>query len=315
MPTFVTLTVNPTVDDTSEAELVRPVHKIRTSQSHIDPGGGGVNVARVLTRLGGDVEAIVCAGGATGMVLGGLLEREGVRFAEVHIAGQTRMAHTVYERATGQEFRFVPEGPTLSGAEQAACLEKVAACQCDYFVASGSLAPGVPQDFYARIARMVTEKGAKFVLDSSGPHLKHALEAGRVALAKPSLGELGSVVGRDLHGPRAAMQAAQELVSTGHVGMLAVTLGRDGALIVTADEAHFCRPPEVKTRSATGAGDAFLSALILRLSLGDAPLDALRYATAAGAATALTPGTALCFAEDVDRLFQEVAERDGDLAE
>ncbi|WP_026381494.1 1-phosphofructokinase family hexose kinase [Afifella pfennigii] len=315
MTAFVTLTVNPTIDDSSEAELVRPLHKIRTRQSHIDPGGGGVNVARVLQRLGGEVEAIVCSGGATGLVLGELLEREGVRRQEVRIAGMTRMAHTVFERASGQEYRFVPEGPMLSQAEQDACLERVAAAECDYFVASGSLSPGVPEDFYARIARMVTQKGARFVLDSSGPHLKRALKAGHVALAKPSLGELAGVVGRELHGPRAAMQAAQEIVGAGGVEMLAVTLGRSGALLVSREEAHFCRPPEVKTLSATGAGDSFLAAMVLRLWQGEAPVDALRYATAAGAATALTPGTALCYLEDVERLFEEVAERDGDLAE
>ncbi|MCT8266950.1 MULTISPECIES: 1-phosphofructokinase family hexose kinase [Afifella] len=307
MPSIVTLTVNPTIDDTSEAELVRPVHKIRTHRGRIDPGGGGVNVARVVHRLGGDVEAIVCLGGATGALLDELLEREGVKRSVVSIAGATRMAHVVFETATGQEYRFVPEGPTLSEEEQNACFKRVEETECDYFVASGSLAPGVSEDFYPRIAEMVTKKGAKFVLDTSGLHLSRTLAGNNVLLAKPSIGELGSIVGQDLHGPKAAAVAARDYVQHDGVGMLAVTLGRHGALLVTPEETHFCRPPEVKTRSASGAGDSFLAAMVLAISQGRTPDDALRLATASGAATALTPGTALCYPEDVEGLYEEIS--------
>jgi len=134
-----TLTVNPTIDTALEAPQVVHTHKIRTSNESLHPGGGGINVARVLVRFGAPVQAIFLAGGSTGRLLDRLLEREQVHRTLVPIAGETRVSVTVYESSTGHEYRFVPEGPVVSPPEWQECLKRIGETDCDYFVGSGSL--------------------------------------------------------------------------------------------------------------------------------------------------------------------------------
>jgi 6-phosphofructokinase 2 len=148
-----TLTLNPAIDGSSETDAVRHTVKVRTRAERFDPGGGGINVARVLERLGTPAEAICLAGGATGPLLGSLLERVGLRHRLLPISGDTRISMVVREQASGLEYRFVPEGPEVSEAEWAQVLELVRSLDCGWLVLSGSLPRGVPEDFYARIAR------------------------------------------------------------------------------------------------------------------------------------------------------------------
>jgi len=159
MSGIVTLALNPSIDISSDANSVRTAHKVRTSNETYDPGGGGVNVARVIAELGGDVEALYLAGGFTGSLLDDLLERDRVRRRLIRIAGNTRISFTVHERTTGLEYRFVASGPTLQEEELESCLAAIQACQFEYFVASGSLPSGAPPDFYATVAKLVAAKG------------------------------------------------------------------------------------------------------------------------------------------------------------
>ncbi|HEX2257435.1 MAG TPA: 1-phosphofructokinase family hexose kinase [Afifellaceae bacterium] len=306
MPAIVTLTLNPTIDGSSEAELVRPVHKVRTSNERYDPGGGGINVARVVRELGGDALAICLAGGTTGPVLDALLAEHAVPRRLVAIAGPTRISHTVFEQSSGQEFRFVPEGPHLSPAEVRACLDAVAAVECAYFVASGSLPPGAPEDLLAQAGRIAAGRGARFVLDSSGAGLKGTLGAAPVHLVKPSLGELTALVGREL--PDAASQeaAATELVASGAAEMVALTLGHDGAILASRDGIQRAAALDVPVRSAVGAGDSFLAAMVCALAQGRPPREAFLRGIAGGTAAVLTPGTELAHRADVERLYRQL---------
>ena len=173
----------------------------------------------------------------------------------------------------------------------------------DYLVASGSLPRGVPEDFYRTAAGIATAKRAKFVLDTSGPALKTALGHG-IHLAKPSRGELEGLTGRDLKDPDVLVSAAQELVATGAVEHLVITMGHEGALLVSAAVVKHLRAPEVEVRSAVGAGDSFVGAMTLGLALGR-PLDeAFALGVAAGTATVTTIGTELCQREVVEALYE-----------
>lgn len=307
MPAIVTLTLNPTIDGSSEAERVRPVHKVRTANERYDPGGGGINVARVVRELGGDVLAICLAGGPTGPVLDALLEEHAVPRRLVPIVGPTRISLTVYERSSGQEYRFVPEGPHLSAAEVRACLEAVAEADGAYFVASGSLPPGAPEDLLAQVGRIAAERGARFVLDSSGAGLKATLGRAPVHLVKPSLGELSALLGRELRDVASQEAAAEELVASGAAEMVAVTLGRDGAVLASRDGIVRAAAIDVPVRSAVGAGDSFLAAMVCALSQGRPPREAFLRGMAGGAAAVMTPGTELARRADVDRLYRELA--------
>lgn len=307
MSRILTITLNPTVDISSEAEVVRPTRKTRTANTRYDPGGGGINVARVITTLGGDAEAVFLAGGEMGSLLGRLLGEEGIHRQPVAIAGQTRIGIVIYEKATGLEYRFVPEGPPVKPDELRPCLDAVESHGGGYVVASGSLPAGVPDDIYAQMAERAAARGVKFILDSSGAGLKTTLEKARVFLVKPSSEELEQLVGRKLD-EGGIRQAASEIVSRGAAELVAVTLGADGALLVSASGILRMAAIHVRVRSAVGAGDSFVGAMVWALSQAKPTEEAFRFGVAAGAAAVMTPGTQLCKRADVFELFAKAYE-------
>ena len=249
------LALNPSIDISSDANSVRTAHKVRTSNETYDPGGGGVNVARVIAELGGDVEALYLAGGFTGSLLDDLLERDRVCRRLIRIAGNTRISFTVHERTTGLKYRFVASGPTLQEEELELCLAAIQACQFEYFVASGSLPSGAPPDFYATVAKCVAAKGGRFSLDSSGPGLHATLEHASVFLVKPSLSELEALVGHPLDEPATAA-AAVDLVRAGPPRSSPSPWARP-ARSSPPEKACFGLPAlEVEARSTVGAGEA-----------------------------------------------------------
>jgi 6-phosphofructokinase 2 len=302
---IVTLTLNPTIDTALEAEEMIHTDKIRTSGERMDPGGGGINVARVLARFGAPVHAIFMAGGSTGQLLDRLLQREQVSRTLVPIAGETRVSVTVYEHSSGREYRLVPKGPVLSDPEWQECLSRVGAVDCDYFVASGSLPRGVPQDFYARVADELAARSIRFVLDTSARELKLALRSGNVFLVKPSRSELEELAGTPLPELEAVVGAAWRIVANGSSKNVAISLGDEGAVLVDHAGAQFIPAIDIEGRSAVGAGDSFLAAMTYAFACNSDSSTALRLGAAAGAAATLSPGTDLCHPWDVTRLAMD----------
>jgi 6-phosphofructokinase 2 len=272
----------------------------------VRPGGGGINVSRVIQELGGVSHAIYLSGGTTGPILEEMLRQRGIAGQRIPIKDHTRVSHAVFERSTGLEYRFVPEGPEIQPEEWKSCLAAIADFDFDYLVASGSLPRGVPMDFYRDVAVVARRKGAKFVLDTSGDALRETLAAGGVHLVKPSLGEFEQLVGRSLKEAGAVEEAAMQFIATGGTDLLAVTMGHEGAVLAQASGILRLPALEVEVHSAVGAGDSFLAAMTLALALGATPEIAFRRGVAAGAAAVLTPGTELCKREDVDRLFAQL---------
>src|SRR3989344_325449 len=152
MPALITLTLNPALDLATTTDHVAPTHKLRCGPVQRFAGGGGINVARVLHRLGADVCAWALVGGAAGTQVRQLLAAEGVPTLLQPISGDTRENFSVVETTTSQEFRFVLPGPTLQPAEWQACLDALATHTPPprWLIASGSLPPGTPDDFYAQ---------------------------------------------------------------------------------------------------------------------------------------------------------------------
>lgn len=307
MPNIVTVTPNPAIDVSASVERLEPSVKLRCGPGRRDAGGGGVNVARVARRLGGDVLAIFPAGGLPGEMLVRLLRAEAVPTIAVPIAGETREDFTILERSTGEEYRFVLEGPHLSWTEWRACLDAAIEPGDDQaiIVASGSLPPGVPEDFHARLASNAKAAGDRMVLDASGPALAAALKEG-LFLIKPNLRELEDLTGRPLNDESERLAAAREIVARGGAELVALTLGEDGALLVAADQAWRAAAMPILPISSVGAGDSFLGGMVHALAAGRPLEDAFRQGVAAGSAALLSPGTTLCDAREVRRLMPMV---------
>jgi 6-phosphofructokinase 2 len=307
MTDILTLTMNPALDVSTATETVMDTHKLRCTAGDIHPGGGGINVARVVQRLGADCFALYPAGGLIGQQLTQFLVREQVRGHCIPIAGDTRENFTAHELSSGRDFRFVLPGPVMTPPEWQACLDYVGALAAfpPYLVASGSLPPGVPDDFYARLAQLVKARGSRMVLDTSGAALAAALDEG-VYLVKPSLRELHDLTGRSLGTEVQWREAAQQIIHSGQAQVVALSLGEEGALLVTADRALRAQSLPVKVRSTIGAGDSFVGGLVWALNRGTDLEEAFRYGMASGAAAVLSAGTALCQARDVERLHGQV---------
>jgi 6-phosphofructokinase 2 len=288
---------------------VRPTHKIRAFDERFDPGGGGINVSRVIHILGGNTLGLVMTGGETGHLLAALLDEAGVPWQGIPIRGRNRISVNVHDQQTGLEYRFVPEGPRLQQDEWEAALTLLERVEADWIVASGSLPRGVPEDFYVRASAIAARRGQNFALDTSGAALR-AAASGSVTLLKVSLGELEFLVGRKLENPAAEDTAINSLLQAGSARMIAVSLGARGAALATRTAITRLPAITVKALGAVGAGDSFLAGLVLGLARGLDERLALAFGMAAGAASVATYGTAQVRREDVEDLFRAWCQTD-----
>ena len=307
MKHIVTLTMNPAIDKNTEVDQVVPEHKLRCARARREPGGGGINVARVIQRLGGPATALYAAGGLTGEILQRLLDEEGLAHRPLPIEAWTRENLIVLETHSGQQFRFGMPGPALEEAEWRQCLEALAGLDPapDYLAASGSLPPGVPRDFYGRVARTMRDRGTRVIVDTSGEALREAAQGG-VYLLKPNVRELQQLTGLALENEAEQKAAARQFIKEGRCEAIVLSLGAAGALLITAEESEHIRTPVVPIRSKVGAGDSMVGGIVLGLARDLELRTAVRFGVAAGSAAVMTPGTELCRREDTERLFEEM---------
>ncbi len=306
-PLIATLTPNPALDVSFTVEGVSAGRKLRCHDVRRDPGGGGLNVARVIRRLGGRTLASFPAGGPIGKQLEAMVRAERVPYVAQQIAGETREDFTAEDRVNQTEYRFVLPGPRLRRSEANALLEAAAGLTPTpaVLVASGSLPPGAPVTFYGRLASAARAAGARLALDTAGAPLERALAQG-VWLVKPNLDELETLVRHPLPDADARLAACATLVDSGRCQVVALSMGSQGALLVTADEAWRAAAPMISPLSTVGAGDSFMAALVMALAAGVNAPDALRRAVAAGSAALMAPGAQLCRAADVQALENRI---------
>ncbi|MCO6436591.1 MAG: 1-phosphofructokinase family hexose kinase [Phycisphaerae bacterium] len=311
MERILTVTMNPAVDKSTRIRDVAAERKLRCETPVREPGGGGINVSRAIHKLGGTSKALCPAGGPTGEMLQSLLKEEGIELTHVPIEGWTRENLTVFERSTEHQYRFGMPGARLSESEWNACLSRIEeAEEFDFVVCSGSLPPGVPEDFYARVGRVARNIGAKFLLDTSGPALSRAAETGAY-LIKPNVNEFQHLTGESLESESQQEKLAKKVISEGICEVLVLSLGAAGVMLATSEGIDRIRSPSVPIRSKVGAGDSMMGAMVLGLARGMDVRSAVRYGVSAGAAAVMTPGSELCRAEDVDHLYRQLEKSGG----
>ncbi|WP_296665077.1 1-phosphofructokinase [Demequina sp.] len=295
---IVTLTPNPSVDRSITVETLQRGEVHRATDIRVDAGGKGVNVARAISAQGGDAVAILPVGGPEGHLLEELLDAAEVPRRSVPIAGAARMNVSVLE-PDGTTTKLNEPGPVLSAVEVEALLDATVAAAADaaWVVGCGSLPPGAPVDLYAQLISRAHGLGTLAAIDTSGAPLAAAVAA-VPDLIKPNHEELAELVGHDLATLGDVRDAAAELVATG-IGVVAVSLGADGALLVTADQAIHARATISAALSTVGAGDCMLAGLLHGLSRGLPAADALAQGVAWGAAAVTLPGSRVPTPEDL----------------
>ena len=310
MEPVLTVTLNPALDVATSVDKLVAGDKLRCTAPRFDPGGGGINVSRVIKELGGHSRAFVALAGTTGQRLLSMLEAAGIDCYACQIDGDTRFSFVVQERASNEQFRFVlpgPEQPPERADRLATELRDfVRRERVGYVVVSGSLPPGLPGDFVTRLAADLRALGSRLILDTSGPALRATLSA-RPYLIKPNLREARELFGGDPLHEAAPVELAERLLEQQAAEVVIITLGAEGAVVATAGTVLRIRSPQVETISKVGAGDSFVGALVFGLASGWSLEDACRYGIAAGASAATTPGTALCERASTGRFFEQIA--------
>jgi 6-phosphofructokinase 2 len=306
MAAIITITFNPALDKSVTVHELISEKKLKCSQPVYEPGGGGINVARAIKKLGGDPTAIFLAGGFAGDKISELLAEDAIITQHINIAGNSRENLIVADVATGRQYLFDMPGPEIKPNEWRACLNAVVwADLVQFIVVSGSIPPGLPEDIFKRLAFIAAKKKARLIVDTSGTALQQAVEAG-VYMIKPNLKELASLAGTDFLTPDTAIGAAKKIIAKNKCQAIVVSMGENGALLVTKDAAVETPQPPVKVKSTVGAGDSLVAGIVYGLSQNYGLPDAVKFGVACGSAATMNPGTELCNKADAERIYAAI---------
>jgi 6-phosphofructokinase 2 len=307
MSHIITITFSPCVDKSTAVSSLIPEKKMKCTAPKLEPGGGGINVARVIKKLGGTATAIFPSGGYTGKFLNHLMNIEEVPFTHIQIKNETRENVIVLDESTNKQYRFGMPSAALLETEWQQCLHAVEKIKdIGYIIVSGSLPLGVPINIYAQISKITKKKNAKLIIDTSGAALRAAYKE-TVYLLKPNMAELCTLAGKALLHENEVEENAKLIIAKGDCEILIISMGEKGAMLVTKDITETIKPPQVKRKSTVGAGDSMVAGIVYYLSEGKSIVEAAKYGVACGTAATINTGTELCKKTDADKLYKTIS--------
>jgi 6-phosphofructokinase 2 len=300
---IVTLTVNSALDKSAHFKGLVAEQKMRCEEPRFDAGGGGINVSKAISRLGGESLAVFTAGGPTGEIIKDLLTTEGIDIDPIAVKNWTRESFVAVDDNTNSQYRFGFPGAAISVVEKDAILLKMQSISPELLVVSGSISEGLSVDFYKQIAEIAKKTNIKVVVDTAGKALEKVLETG-VYLIKPNVGELAKLVGVESLEMEEVNQAAKQIIAKGGAEIVVVSLGPQGAVLVTKDAYEYVSAPNVVKKSTVGAGDSMVGGMVWALSQNKTLKEVIRWGVACGSAATMNEGTQLFKKEDAQRLFE-----------
>lgn len=301
-----TITLNPSLDRTITVHGLSVGESNRWTSLRHYAGGKGIDVSRAIHEMGGRTVAYGFIGGHEGRTVEILLDEEGVLFSFTPIEHETRTNFIIADTKTSQQTVINAPGPYITKKELERFFRKLGEIEPvpDLMVASGSVPPGIPADIYYAIIQEAKNYGVRTILDSASQWLKEGIKA-KPYLIKPNVHEAEELLDRELPTEEAIIEAALNLVEMG-IEIVVISRGKDGIIAVTNEKVIKAVPPQVKVRSAVGAGDCTIAGLALKLAYNEPLLEACRLGVAMGTAAVLTPGTELCHRADVEKLLPEI---------
>lgn len=300
---ILTLTVSPAIDKSTRFAGLVAEQKIRCEEPHFDAGGGGINVSKAIARLGGNSLAVFTVGGASGELLQELVQKEGIDFKAIKTESWTRENFIAVDTNTNAQYRFGMPGPAITEKESQELLKAVEVARPGFLVASGSLSPGLGDDFYEKVAAISRKIGSKLIVDTSGAPLEKAIDEG-VFLLKPNVSELARLVKAESLEINEVDDAAREIIGKGKCEVIVVSLGPQGAVLVTKDICEHIPAPPVQKKSTVGAGDSMVGGMVWALSEGNDLSAMLRWGVACGSAATMNEGTQLFIKQDALKLLK-----------
>ena len=299
---IITLTINPALDKSTHFKGLVAEQKIRCEEPRFDAGGGGINVSKAISRLGGNSLAVFTSGGPLGKMLEQLIEKESIDFKAIPIKTWTRESFVAVDENTNSQYRFGFTGGEITDEEEQNFLDTVSNLKSKFIVASGSLSEGLTSDFYQKVAQIAIQYGAKLIVDTSGEALEKVLETGAY-LIKPNVGELAKLIGVERLEMEEVNEAAKQIIAKGGAEIVVVSLGPQGAVLVTKDNYEFVPAPNVAKKSTVGAGDSMVGGMVWALSQNKSLKEVIRWGVACGSAATMNEGTQLFKGTDAQRLF------------
>ena len=305
-----TVTLNPAMDKTVEIPFLTIDAVNRIASMRTDPGGKGINVSKVIQKLGGASVAAGILGGGTGRAILSALTEMGLTTLFHFVEGETRTNMKIIDPDNHTNTDINEPGVTVSEEILEKLLEELLAkvTKEDIVVISGSMPKGSPKDTYYTWTKAFREKGAKVILDADGDLLKAGLKASPY-LIKPNNHELGALTGRALETPEEIAETAAELMKEYGIGKVVVSMGGDGAVYVTKDKTIYAEGLKVPVGSTVGAGDSVVAALAVSEEEGKTLEETVRLSTAVGAANVMCSGTQAAEYEVVETLLPKVVFR------
>jgi 6-phosphofructokinase 2 len=299
---ILTVTLNPCIDKSSTVEKFKPESKLRCTEIVNEPGGGGINVSKALKKLEAPSVALFPAGGHNGNMLCSLLKEEGILFHAVDTKVETRENWIVLETVDNNQYRFTFPGREVVEETIKTLVDQIRSFSPAYVVASGSLPPGLPDYFYGLIVKNAAAVGAKCIVDTSGPALQ-ALKGKGAYLIKPNSSELCKMLDVETLDKNEIADAAKQAIADGFAEIIVVSMGPDGAWLVSADEKYFVAAPPVEKKSTVGAGDSMVAGITYSLQKQLSLKEAIRFGVACGSAATMNHGTQLFNKSDAEKLF------------
>jgi 6-phosphofructokinase 2 len=304
---ILTITLNPCIDKSSTVEKMKPESKLRCTEVVNEPGGGGINVSKALKKLETTSVALFPSGDHNGNMLCSLLEDEHIIFHAVDTKVETRENWIVLEASTVNQYRFTFPGRQVQEETIKTLVDQIRNFSPSYVIASGSLPPGLPDYFYGLVVKNAKSVGAKCIVDTSGPALQ-ALQGKGAYLIKPNIGELCKMLNVDWLDKEEVADAAHQAIMDGFAELIAVSMGPEGAWIVSKEERYFATAPKVEKRSTVGAGDSMVAGMTYMLKQNRTLKEVISFGVACGSAATMNEGTQLFKKEDAERLYNMISQ-------
>ncbi|MED3912650.1 1-phosphofructokinase [Peribacillus simplex] len=296
-----TVTLNPSIDYLVEVESFQMGKVNRTSYDAKFPGGKGINVSRVLKRLGNSTTALGFIGGQTGEFVKRFLRQEEIFTDFTEIAGDTRIN---IKLKTGMETEINSQGPVVSKGNYQQLFSQIEQLNNnDILILSGSIPSSVPSDVYETMARSCSHNGIKVVVDTSGKGLMNVLPH-QPFLIKPNHHELGELFSTEIRTVDDAREYGAKLVEAGAQNVI-VSMAGQGAVLCSGGESYSANVPKGNVINSVGAGDSMVAGFIGTYEKTGDILTAFRFSLAAGSATAFSAD--LGTMDKIEELLPQIA--------
>ena len=299
---ILTITLNPCIDKSTMAGVLAPESKLRCTELINEAGGGGINVSKALKQLDIASTALFPSGGHNGNMLCDLLKKQEIAFHAINSEVETRENWIVLESGSNHQFRFTFPGKAVQEDVIIKLVDQIRLFSPSFVVASGSLPPGLPDYFYGLLIKTANAAGAKCIVDTSGTALE-AIKDKRAFLIKPNIGELSRLLKREKINKNEVDDAAAQLIQNGYAEIIVVSMGAEGAWLVSESEKYFVPAPPIEKKSTVGAGDSMVAGITYAIQKNLSLKESLQWGVACGSAATMNAGTQLFRKEDVFRLY------------